>query len=902
MNNIQRSTIERAAELFEFDTAAQVSKASMSDWDYPGAKWWKFDFHTHTPASIDFVSEGVTPEDWLRHFMDREIDCVAVTDHNSGSWIDKLKSAYTELQIKGPNWYRDLHIFPGVELSVNGGIHVLAIFDKTKSTSDIDSLIGAVGYTGVNGKTDAETSKSFEAVVDEIVNANGVAIPAHVDGRKGLFSMTGIALKQAVSLRDLLAVEIVNLECERPELYQQASKSITEIRGSDTHDIQTSSGRFTWIKMGALPSIEGLKLALIDGFSSVNLNQNSQPNRHAEMVIESVFVKNAKFMGRRENFVCKLSPFLNTIIGGRGSGKSTLLEFIRLTMRRKSELPPSLVDEFQSYYSAQNDGLLTDKSQISLIYRKQNDRYRLSWQEDARRSLEVYDRDQNKWKEIEGEITDLFPVRIYSQKQIFELAKDPQALLGLIDQAPEIGIDNHNRCASEHLGKCKRIVQERIELKHKIGEENKLKGQLHDLTRQIRHEEKSEFQEILYHYRSIQQVLNEIEQIEQHWGSVFKSIENTISEFVQLTPNERVLENHPEVNDYLNELTFQLQSYLDSIEGIIIEQKDSSKQMHKKKHALKWMHEFNEIERQYLELQTQFEKQGIDPKHYSDMLRRRNTVEAELKKISEYQQQIEALDAEYESEKRDARLLREYLTENRRKFLKNLLDDNFQIGIEVKGFAESWNTVETKLREIMHLGSRFERDMHTLKNLYSQTNGWESVKSRLIEIRNDSVAAEDKRFQTHLQDLSEESIVLLDLWFPEDSLEITFGKNKKKLSKGSPGQRCAALLSFILAYGSEPLLLDQPEDDLDNDLIYILIVKEIRDMKLRRQIIAVTHNANVVVNGDSEMVHCLKVANGQSDIESDSLQTQSIRKKICETLEGGNDAFEQRYKRINLES
>ena len=71
-------------------------------WPYPGSRWWKFDFHTHTPASFDTsawqktlgTEDAVTPEKWLLKFMSAEIDCVVISDHNSGEWIDKLKAGY----------------------------------------------------------------------------------------------------------------------------------------------------------------------------------------------------------------------------------------------------------------------------------------------------------------------------------------------------------------------------------------------------------------------------------------------------------------------------------------------------------------------------------------------------------------------------------------------------------------------------------------------------------------------------------------------------------------------------------------------------------------------------------------------------------------------------------------
>lgn len=97
----------------------------------------------------------------------------------------------------------------------------------------------------------------------------------------------------------------------------------------------------------------------------------------------------------------------------------------------------------------------------------------------------------------------------------------------------------------------------------------------------------------------------------------------------------------------------------------------------------------------------------------------------------------------------------------------------------------------------------------------------------------------------------------------------------------------------------EPLILDQPEDDLDNQLIYDLIVSQLRAAKQYRQVILVIHNANIVVNGDSENVISLDVINRQTQIKSQgSLQESFVREDICNIMEGGKEAFEQRYKRI----
>ena len=229
---------------------------------FPGARWWKFDFHTHTPASEDFKDTDITPEEWLHKFMDKEIDCVAITDHNSGDWVNRLKSALIQLEQEQPEWYRPIVLFPGVEISVQGGLHILAILDTDCKTADIDSLCGAVGYDGKNGSCDSSTRLAANEVIDEIAKTGGVAIPAHVDKKKGLFheSCDASIRKQVMKNDKLLAVEV----CEDDGIDQARYPAhdhmpLSEVRGSDMHQFDNPRfGDFTWVKMED-PSMEGFK-------------------------------------------------------------------------------------------------------------------------------------------------------------------------------------------------------------------------------------------------------------------------------------------------------------------------------------------------------------------------------------------------------------------------------------------------------------------------------------------------------------------------------------------------------------------------------------------------------------------------------------------------------------------
>jgi hypothetical protein len=232
--------------------------------------------------------------------------------------------------------------------------------------------------------------------------------------------------------------------------------------------------------------------------------------------------------------------------------------------------------------------------------------------------------------------------------------------------------------------------------------------------------------------------------------------------------------------------------------------------------------------------------------------------------------------------------------------------------------------VENEFREIINrVQGGFEKDIGTggaeegiLAGLYSgYSSGTSSevqaferklneLKIRIDKLRSGNESSvRDRRFAAHIQSLPPENLDRLECWFPEDSLEVLYsvsqGSEFKPVQQGSPGQKTAALLAFILSYGDEPLILDQPEDDLDNRLIYDLIVTQLREIKQKRQIIVVTHNANIVVNGDAENIIALDVRASQTRIICQgSLQEIKVRDEICQVIEGGKEAFNLRYKRI----
>ena len=878
----------------------------MNELQFPGARWWKFDFHTHTPKSMDFNDKNMTPESWLKAFMDKEIDCVAITDHNSGGWIDHLKQTLKELQENKPLWFRPIYLFPGVEISAYGNVHVLAIFGCNKNKSDIDNLLDAVNYQGTKGDSDAVTTKSLTEVVDEVAERGGIPLPAHTDKTRGLFKeLEGLTLQQILENENIHAIELCNNNYQKPPLYTNEKIQWTEIKGSDTHSCNDPTfGTFTWIKMDK-PSIEGLKLALQDGDASVNRNMNENPNKLPNNFIEKLEISNAKYIGRMETLECNFSPFLNAIIGGRGTGKSTLLEFMRLALQRDKDIHKELKMESRKYFDVdiEEDGsLLIEDSKISLTYCKSKVQYRLNWAHDQDYPSLEEEKD-GVWSSCDGEIKSLFPVRIYSQKEIFELAKDPSALIKIIDEAPEVEASRLKTRNRDLVNRYKQIEGRRRELNDKIAEESRLRGEINDHARQIEQIEKSGHKEVLQNYRGRRQQLNELESLERKWKEMLDRLLETQGAIAPADFNTQHFSEHADILMDLETTNEKWQSIHDRFSDLVQEASSDITEWQTQKNTADWMQALKTDMAQYERLRSELEQQGIDPDRYPLLLAQQKTLQKELDSINEHKSSLHKLENDKQKVFVEIKENRKILSEKRQEFLTSVLHDNQFVSIEVLPFGEEWDEIENEIRHILQCLDRFDKDFENLKKIYEQgdSDKVNKLKETINDIRNGDRKAEYKWFANRLQSLSPESMIDLNLWFPEDNLRITFGPDRQSIKRGSPGEKAAALLAFILSYGDEPLLLDQPEDDLDNALIYDLIVRQLRERKTKRQIIVVTHNANVVVNGDAEMVLPLAVVKGQTYVQQPaSIQQKNVRESICNILEGGERAFEQRYKRIHL--
>ena len=336
--------------------------------------------------------------------------------------------------------------------------------------------------------------------------------------------------------------------------------------------------------------------------------------------------------------------------------------------------------------------------------------------------------------------------------------------------------------------------------------------------------------------------------------------------------------------------------------------------------------EFNSSAQEYNEVIQSFSEQGISSlEEYNTLISQRDIVNRAIIEIEEIEKSLEDIDREIDEAYINVISKRKELTFKRYATLREILEDNTSIKIDILPLCDIENLNSSFRKVIGRLDTTFSTEiydadresgfLYNLSKILSNLNSYTSEKDlddwfRVIddfkksflryeigEIFDNKVG---KRFVDFMNEQPDDLIDRLVEWFPEDKLKIKFhdGKKFKDVSQGSAGQKASAVLSFLLSHGTEPLILDQPEDDLDNRLITDLIVSNLPKTKKNRQIIIVTHNPNIVVNGDSEFVIAVEDKGQITVTACGGLQEKDVRQTVCHIMEGGETALMTRYKRM----
>ncbi len=376
---------------------------------------------------------------------------------------------------------------------------------------------------------------------------------------------------------------------------------------------------------------------------------------------------------------------------------------------------------------------------------------------------------------------------------------------------------------------------------------------------------------------------------------------------------EESLEKAEQLNSKIDSLKRSLDQYLNDIEAITNDLKSDLS-------AGIFSRNVKNAEDVYRETISSLEQSGVSFDDHARLLHEQSELLSVLDEIKDYKQQREAIDQKIKEVYEEIILIRKSISLARQEFIQENFSNLSNVKVKLLPFGVM---KESAFREVIDkkdnvfISSIYDDEeekgilFNLLKAIKEQEN-LESASDLIISFKQSLLSEPlgqdildncEKRLIDHLYTMQRHENFALNLlsWFPEDDLIIEF-KNKsgnfQAIHKGSAGQKSATILSLLLSFGDEPLILDQPEDDLDNSLITDLIVEKVKERKIHRQIIVVTHNPNIVVNGDSEKIISLDNRGVIQVSSHGALQTKEVRSEVCKIMEGGIQALEKRYNRM----
>ena len=914
---------------------------------YPkGSEWRKWDLHLHTPSSALNNRFGGTDikDKWERYIATLEslsdIAVLGVTDYFSIDGFnrltkERLSGRLTNIDLIIPNV--ELRVLPATQDGHAVNLHVLfnpAIADKLESLF-FQSLVFA--YKGNEYRCDRPNIISLGRAFKEDDSREEQA--AYCDGVEQFkvdFNVVGKILKRNDIFRGNYLVAVSNrskdgnsgfrhssLVATREEMYRLADaifssnpndidyflgkgvdkpETVIEkygslkpcIHGSDAHKLESiclpDDDRFTWIK--ADPSFEGLKQIIFEPEERVRIQKENPCESYPKAHFSKVIANGPIFEGGSPHFShisLDLNDSLIAIIGGRGTGKSLLLDVLHHTFKD----PPR-----DSQNNESSRGRLTRiaSPEFTVSMTKPDD------------TITPYDI-SNRPNQF-----DYLHVR---QGDVKELAEDPNKLaesinllLGYSEGSPDdyfeqtIGNLNHHwqRLVNWHTE-----VDENGNLINGIDYNNKRIGELKDLidTVTTRHT-KQKIQEFT---RSTQvaekhsSLLSKIEQIRRK----FEDIERDINHDIQLINQHELIEKIkvPAV-DFQQQYT-SLNALQESSNNSILEltqlNEDIAEQLSKQGIKGDIPGQLKKVETYQREIEQHNEKLLQINKNWKllgSVIERRKQLATQIRSL--YADRMEAINDLYRKKSRPV----DSIPAENKELISQLLRDidihgeiyfdkqNFLLGL--KNFFDGRKVRNRRVESIFTVSS--PDDFFKLLNnepIISDSTVGEACSLEQFAKDSDLFYSDDREDFFNFFYLESKRRGYLRV-IPRIKYK---GKSPQNLSVGQRGTFFVCLKLATETF-TTPFVFDQPEDDLDNEFIVQELQPVFREIKKYRQVIIVTHNANLVVNADAEQIIVADNQDEKISVISGSLEDFKIRTQVCRVLEGGEAAFKKREARYNL--
>lgn len=340
---------------------------------------------------------------------------------------------------------------------------------------------------------------------------------------------------------------------------------------------------------------------------------------------------------------------------------------------------------------------------------------------------------------------------------------------------------------------------------------------------------------------------------------------------------------------------------------------------------LPWKSRMKESLTKYEELIEKLKAAGQeDPSGYSELVKRKRTLNEKITGMEKIRLDLTTQEEKSEGIRKEIIKFEKDLREMRRQVIEQWNKPEFQqeIRVVMEEMGNDRSAEETFRKIIRKTGNEYARDiserdesgnlisgfLYELTSKAEHEERWkyrEEYLNKLYNISEDNPDILSKPFAKHIESLrrnTPEDLDKLLVWVPRDTITLKLLKSghEEDIEVGSAGQRTAGMLSLLLALNDCPLIIDQPEDDLDTSHISSLVVTGLRLLKTKQQVIVVTHNPNIPVNGGAEQMVVMNFAHGQICVRREgALQGKEIRNDVCEIMEGGRKALENRYHRIS---
>jgi len=828
--------------------------------------------------------------------QEARIEVIGVTDHyrvqESAGLVQAARAA-------------GVFAFGGFEAVTKDGVHFLCLFDPDRDNV-LERFIGECGIHDTNVASPTGSLDSIELLA-QAKKWGSICVAAHVAAEGGLLKkLNGQPRANVWKSPDLLACALAGPISDAPENIRpilenkdaehKRNRVVAVVNASDVNSPEDlkKDGASCFIKMSTV-SVEALRQAFLDPESRIRLNSDPQPEPHAEFLAvtwEGGFLNETSvhFNGN-----------LNVLVGGRGTGKSTMIE----SMRYALGLDP-LGEEARKAHEGVIRNVLRSGTKISLLVRSHKPSARSYTIERSVPNPPIV-------KDDAGEVLTLSPkdvmpgVEVFGQHEISELTKSPEKLTLLLERFVDRDPTLSGRKSKLKLGlerSRSRIVDVRREMKtlderlaalpgleetQKRFQEAGLEERLKEKSLLIREERVfANVAERLEPVRAVHSELKEALPLDAAFVSA-KALEGL--------PNATIL---TEIGTILETLSTKLKAVANQLAKALTEA-DSAVTGTK----ARWEEKRKVIEETYEKLLRELQKSKIDG---AEFIRLRKLIE-ELRPLREKKESLKRDLTTHEAQRR--KLLSEWEDikaseyrdiQSAAKKVSRKLRDRVRVEVTMAGNRDP---LEQLLREVGgNLSAALDRlrslEQISLPDLAQRCReGKETLMQRygLPAGSAERIAQADLDLFMRIEELDLPATTKIELNTAPDGDPPTW----QTLEALSTGQKATAVLLLLLLESEAPLVVDQPEDDLDNRFITEGVVPIMRQEKRHRQFVLSTHNANIPVLGDAELILGLAASGegkeGHAKIGTQhmgSIDSKPVRELVEEILEGGKDAFEMR--------